>query len=400
MKGVASRILIALGIVFILAAILWWAIAVNSLVKLPDKVEVNFECEGDITLYQDLQTQERFPEGGERRLSMRKEISCLPIASEFSDSTGVLEATFTIGVEGMTEKSMEAWYVLDRKSVENIKDDRAFSYRYVDSNGNRNQGLPVDRVDNYFPLLPMDTSKDGSYLFWKEETGMGFTLEFINEEEKEGVTVYNFSGSFTDVPVNGAYLGFLELPQEMTQERVRAFLASAGVDTTSLISQANRVMSPEDLQTLNQALQGNYPLNYFWSQDMELSVEPKSGRPVDVYKDVESLSVKADLTRLTKLADMSAKYAQDPVLGPAMGKLQELRSTIESMSAAKVFEYNVEQTDQSVKESIEDAKEDTGAINLYKVYIPWALLIVGSIILIIGLLVGGGGIPQEEEEIE
>jgi Porin PorA len=63
-----------------------------------------------------------------------------------------------------------------------------------------------------------------------------------------------------------------------------------------------------------------------------------------------------------------------------------------------VFEYNIAQTEDTMKVAIEDAKDGAGQINLVKVYIPWALLIVGALVLIIGLLVGGGQAPPQTEE--
>jgi hypothetical protein len=397
MKGAASKILIALGIMLILAAILWWAIAVNSLVKLPDDVELGFQCEGEITWYQDSLTQERFPEGEEKKASLQTEMACKANASEFSSSTGVLEAVFTTRIEGMPEKRMEAAYVLDRKTVENIKDDRAYAYGYTDDEGNKHEGTVVNREDNYYPLLPLDTSKDQAYLFWKEEVASGFNLDYLDEEEKEGVTVFDYSGSFADMTVSEDYIRFMELPVEKTGEQVKSALGSMGIDADNLLASASQRMSPEDFQVVQQALEGSFPLEYLWTQEMEVSVEPKSGRVVDIYKDTETLSARTQLDRLTEAADIASKYAQDAEIGDVMTKLQGLRAAVEAMPPEKVFEYNVEQTDQSVKDGIEDAKNAFGSINLYKVYIPWALLIVGALILIIGLLIGGGEAPMQED---
>lgn len=397
MKGAASKILIGLGIILILAAILWWAIAVNALVKLPKDVEVEINCEGEMTLYVNPSTGEMLPEGSEMEVPIQVEVTGIPDKTQFDSSTGVVKEVAITRIQGMPEQRVEAALVLDRKTIDNVKDDRAFAYKYTDSEGREHPGVSVNREGYYFPLLPLDTSKDQTYQFWKEEIAGGFELEYVNEEEKEGVAVYNFKASYDDKEVCDAYVEYMNLPKEMSLDRIKPVLVSMGMDVDGLVSLATQVMKPEDLQALNQALQGSIPLKYYWSQEYEVSVEPKSGYPVDVYKDVEALSMKIDLTMLTNLSAIFMKYAQDPVLGPALTKLQGLQSLSGEMSAPKVFEYNIEQTDQSVKDGIDDAKKAGGAINLFKVYIPWALLIVGALILIIGLLIGGGGVPQEEE---
>ncbi len=70
MKGAVSKILIVLGIVLILAAILWWAIAVNALVKLPDDIDVENRYEGEMTWYVDPMTHQPLAEGEEVELPL------------------------------------------------------------------------------------------------------------------------------------------------------------------------------------------------------------------------------------------------------------------------------------------------------------------------------------------
>ena len=81
-----------------------------------------------------------------------------------------------------------------------------------------------------------------------------------------------------------------------------------------------------------------------------------------------------------------------------MAPLLQMQTQVEDMALSKVLEYNIAQTEETVKSAIEDAKDGAGQINLVKVYIPWALLIVGALILIIGLLIGGGQAPPQPSE--
>jgi hypothetical protein len=401
MKGAASKILIILGIVLILAAILWWAIAVNAMVKIPDDTEINTVYEGDFTAYVDPVTQERLPEGGELKTKIQVELIANADKSQSDSSSIYFPGETIIRISGLPETTIESALILDRKTSENVKDDRAFGWQfyYLDKEGKQqlHPAVYVDRASNYFPLLPFDTSKDKTYSFWKEEVNSAFDIEFVSEEEKDGATVYNFKGSFDEREVDPSYVLSMGLPTEISFDKVKPILVSAGLDVDGLISLATQVMQPEDLQALSQILQASLPLKYFLSLDFEVSVEPKTGVPVDVYKDTETVSATSDFTALSGMAPILAKYASDPALGPVITKLQGLQALIGEIPTQKIFEFTIEQTDESVQKTISDAKDGARAINVIKVYIPWALLIVGALVLIIGLLIGGGGVPQEEE---
>ena len=39
MRGIAGKIMIVLGIVLVILAILWWAFAVNALIKIPSDID-------------------------------------------------------------------------------------------------------------------------------------------------------------------------------------------------------------------------------------------------------------------------------------------------------------------------------------------------------------------------
>ncbi|MGQ9474577.1 MAG: porin PorA family protein [Actinomycetota bacterium] len=387
MKGAVSKVLIVLGIVLILAAILWWAIAVNALVKLPDDVDVENKYEGEITLYVDPMTHEPLSEGEEVKLPLEVNQKVVSLADEFDSSTGPLKETIELKIGGVAQPAQEFVYVLDRRTLENVKDDRA--YAWVPAN-------VVDREGSYYPLFPFDTSKDESYKLWKNEIGDAVEVEFVNEEEKEGITVYDFKLAFEDREVVDAYVQAMGLPASTTFEELKPLLKAAGVDVDAFLALAVQAMQPADLEALQQALKGDIPLKYFWSAEQELSVDPKTGTPVDIYKSSESLIYKLDTEGLAGLQALLAKYVNDPRLGSAIAQLAGLQAQMGE--ARKVFSYEYATTQDTLKAAVEDAKDGAGKINLVKVYIPWALLIVGALILIVGLLIGGGPMPEQAED--
>ncbi|MBN2027664.1 MAG: DUF3068 domain-containing protein [Actinobacteria bacterium] len=394
MKGVTSKILIGLGIVLILLAILWWAIAVNALVKLPDDIESKTMFEGEFTSYVDLATQEPLPAGEELKLPITVERTVTSVAEEYDSSKAVVKEVVITKVGGLENPpgGVESIYVLDRKSSENVDDDRA--YDFVAGNSVKRQG-------NYYPLLPFDTSSDEKYPVWKGEVGEGIEAEFVEEVELEGITVYNFKGVTTledRREVTEAYVEILGLPTELTFEELKPQLVAMGIDVDGLVGLATQVLSPEDLQALNTALQASIPATYYWTFDVETSVEPKTGVPVNVFKDIEAVYMEMDTSGLMDIFTILFKYSSDPALGPALAPLLELQSEMGEAEPTKVFEYNISQTEDTMKTAVQDAKDGAGQINLVKVYIPWAMLIVGALILIIGLLIGGGQAPPQQVE--
>jgi len=391
MKGVASKVLIALGIILILAAILWWAIAVNTLVKLPDDIDSTTEYEGTFTYYVNPQTNEPLAEGEELALDLKVKRTIKSNAEQYDSSVGIIDEEVTLTIGGMAQPALLAAYALDRKTMENVEDDRAWAY---------DPSNVVNRAGSYYPLLGFDVSKDETYPIWKGEVLEPVEASFINEDEKEGVTVYNFGGTIDPADkkeVDPLYIAGLGLPSEVTFEDIKPQLTAMGVDADALITMATQVLSAEDLQALNQMLEEPIPVKYYWSAEIEVSVEPKTGIPVDSYKDEEALYMELDYTQLSGIFTILSKYSDSPVLGPALTQLQDLQTQLGEMEPQKIFEYYYEQTDETTRDAIDDAKSSAGMINLVKVYIPWALLIVGALLLIIGLLIGGGGVPETEE---
>jgi hypothetical protein len=391
MKGVASKVLIALGIILILAAILWWAIAVNALVKLPDDIDSTTVYEGTFTSYVDLQTNEPLPEGEEVPLDMKVERVISANAEEFDSSVGIINEDLTITLGPLAQDPVLSAFALDRKSMENVEDDRAWAYT---------PDNVVNRAGSYYPLLGFDVSKDETYPVWKGEIEEPVEAAFISEEEKEGVTVYNFGG-IIDIAdrkeVDPLYIADLDLPSEVTFTDIKPQLTAMGVDADALITLATQVLSAEDLQALNELLEEPIPIKYYWGGEIEISVEPKTGIPVDSYKDIEALYMELDYDQLAGLFTILANPDYADTLGPALQQLTDLQAQLGEMELQKIFEYSYEQTDETVKDAIDDAKDSAGLINLVKVYIPWALLIVGALLLIIGLLIGGGTAPEAEE---
>jgi hypothetical protein len=385
MKGIASKVMIVLGILLILASIIWWAVAVSALVKLPDDIDSAAEYMGKMTWFVDPVSHRPLPEGKEVEMDLKVERSLKSDAAQYDSAKGVILEKILVDL-GMQKQEQRFAYVLDRKTFENLQDGRAYAWR---------EDYVVDRQGSYYPFLPMDTSRDEKYRIWKNEINDAVESEFVSEEEKEGITVYNFRGSFEEKPLDPACLEAYGLPATLPFEEFKASLKTMGVDVDGLLALARQRFSAEDLKQLSSALEAGVPLKYYWTMENETSVEPKTGIPVDTYKNVETVSMEVDREALTAAFSVFTKYASDPALAPYLGKLSELQQKMAGEGKQKIFRIEYSQTAESIKTVVDEAKRALGKINVAKVYIPWALLIVGALLLIIGLLMGGE--PAQEE---
>ena len=321
-------------------------------------------------------------------MPMKSVLVLLSLDEEYDSGTAVISGYTQSEVGGVEGDRVDFVIVLDRESTLNESDDRAFLF---------NEDFVVDRSGSHHYQFPIGTSKDRSYLVWKEEIGEPMEFEFVGEEKKGGLTVYNFKGSFEEKEVVPDYIEFLELPTSMSFDDLMDAIANMGIDLKGLVSLAQERLSAEDLQVLEQIQSQDIPMTYLWSTEHEISVEPNTGVIVDSVLAVEKTSLRIDDTAITDLVTIFTNYLFDPVLGPAISQLMDQAAGLEEASVFLLAEYHLSQTQESVDKAIGDAKTAISAIKAVKVYIPLGLLVLGALMLIIGLfLYRGQDEPAEE----
>ncbi len=374
MKGFAGKAMIVLGIILVLAAILWWTVGLGMVLKIPKGVDEVLYFEGNVTMYVNPATYQPLPEGQEIVQPYEATRHIESIDEEYDSSTAVIRETVEANIVGMAPISNV--YTIDRKSQINVEDDRAYAYR---------EDIAVNREGSYV-LFPLNVSEEEVFPFWKNECNAAFDMVYLGRGEKEGLEVYNFGTTFEEEPAWDAFLGFMGMPSEVTFDQLAAQLSALGVDMEGLLSLAAAVMMPEDLQSLQQATQQPIPIYYYYSQAVEMSVEPVTGAIVDLYNNVESLSMEPDYTGLADVFSILMKYQQDPVLGPALQQMAALQAQMQEAEPQKIMEYSYRQTLESVRETADKAKSGKSMIGLAKTWIPLIVLIVGILTLAISIL--------------
>jgi hypothetical protein len=404
MKGAFSKVLIVLGIILILLAILWWAIAVGVLVKFPTDLDVTAKYEGTLKLCINPQTKQPLETPIEFPVKVERNVKAL--AEESDSSKVVVRETVIASIEGMGEIKEEHQYVMDRKDIKNIQDDRSIayvSYTFPTTEGPKTitPNVRVDRSDTYYISLPFDTKKDETYRVWDNKIGTYYEMTKYSEkdeEEKEGLKLFNFEGKI-EADVADAYLEVLEAqgyPTEITFDQLKASLKAKGLDVDAIVTALMPILKPEELAALQEATAKPIKLNYKESISGKTSIEPKTGSLVDLFEANDILSFEVDPTNLMGLYSLLQSHADNPKVKAILDQLQSKMG--ELGAAQKVQELDYHQTADSVREVAQEVKDSISKLNLVKVYIPWILLIVGAVVLIGGLLMGGG--PAAPAEVE
>ncbi len=394
MKGVLSKVLIVIGILLILAAILWWAVAVPGLVKFPDNLDITLHYEGTQTLYVNPQTGAPLPSGQEISLPLAIDNTFKSIKSEYTSSKAVVEETTNISIGGQPQGSIKSVYVFDRKNMKNL-DDPLSTYA----------GVKVNRAakgDSYYINFPFDTKSDQTYQVWLNETNATYDIKFDKDEDVEGTALLDFSGGNTGVPLADYYSKMQQLPPTTTVGALKQEIkAASGLDLNVLLAQIAASLTPQQqaaLATLTDATP--IKLAYTFTNNRGVGIEPKTGAIANDYGTTQTIyagpdASQSELQTLTQI--IGGAVAANPALAQQLAPLQQLLTSPPPVSKVE-FKQTADSVSFLIKgdDNSNSVESQISKINVAKVYVPWALLIVGAIVLIIGLLTGGRPAPEEK----
>jgi hypothetical protein len=372
----SGSVTLGLGIVLIAATILWMTVGLGALLKIPTGQDATSYSAGTATFYVNPATQQPLPAGQEIKLPMEIERRVFTVDGETTGDKIVFQEviTSTLGVQKQQRVSQ---YVLDRKTSVNLTDDRA--YDWVETN-------PVDRAGTYYPLLPMNTTRDEAYSVWKGEVGMGVIATFMEEQTVDGVKLLVFGGPVDRAPVVPAYVQLSGFPESISFSALAQQLKAAGFDAEAFLAMALPRMTPEDQQALAGITQQPIPLTYYWDVYQVVGIEPITGLPMDIIETKEAMSMSPDLKGLVPLFSVLMKYKDDPVLGPYLQQLAALQGTLASAGPSKIISLDYRQTDESVQEMADLSKTSINKVKLAKTYIPIVGFALGGLLLIAGIV--------------
>lgn len=356
------RIAAGVGVGFLLVALLWWLIAIPALVKYPTDVDATPRYAGTFTQYVDAGTGAPLATPAQMPMTIERHIQA--IGDQSGSSTVVIRETIVqkAGPLTLTQRNQ---YVMDRTTLKNLKDDRAYAY---------DPANVVDRSGAYRLNLPMDTNPTGSYPIYKNEMGTTYQMSGTGvTKTEEGLDLHTYTATATDIPASPAFVAFLQqsvpLPNAMTLDQLKPQLKTMGVDVDALVAAMSPYLTPEDAASFGQIAGKPIPLQYTVSFDGKAGVDTTTGAEVDVGA-TESVGVKPVFADLPALQTILSHYPNVPEAAAANQAL----GAVTNAPAIKLFAFTYQQTPGSVADIAGDVKSMHDDIQLAKRTIPLALL--------------------------
>ena len=154
-----TLIVAILGVVLIVGSFVWTSVAVPKLVKYPSDVDETPVYTGTVTLYIDPATTAPIDPPKEFPLEVSRNIKTV----ESSSDLAVVKETASLKATGLFDSVQEQQYVMDRRSMRNVKDDRAWAF---DSSN------IVDRSPNYRINFPLDNKAVPTPIYSNEQASV------------------------------------------------------------------------------------------------------------------------------------------------------------------------------------------------------------------------------------
>jgi hypothetical protein len=360
------------------AALLWMVVGVPALVKYPTDLDVRPRYEGTFSLLVDPATAAPLAEPVVMPLSVDRHIASL--GDESSSSRVVVRETIHEVAGDLLDVTQTNQYVMDRSSIENVADDRAYAF---------DPANVVDRSGSYRLNLPFDTSRDKTYDIYKNEIDGTYELTGDTEtptSDIEGLHLSNFVAQVDEAPLGDAYLAELRkavpLPDTMTLDQLKPQLLAAGIDVDGLLAALSPVLTPEDAVTLSGFAAEPIPIDYVLSFDGHAAVEPVTGAEVRVSVS-ESVGARPSLASLPALQTVLSHYPDLPAASSTSAALGDLAAA----PASPLFAYRYEQSPASVADVADTVRDLRRQVRVATVWVPLALGAGAVLSLVVGAAV-------------
>ena len=201
-----AKLLIGIGVLLIVVGVLARFVLPAVAVKYPGgALNKTAHATGTFTLYIDpasaapLKTPQKLPLDIKRNLHV----------TDTSGSRAVVQENDVEQIGNLKPQDLQQRYILDRKSLKDVHDDRAWAYT---------PGNKVDRSPAYSVNLPFSAGK-GPYQVWKNESGVSYPFTKIGSTQRAGVTLYRYDGILKGAPAQPYYIDQLAsqgIPKSLT----------------------------------------------------------------------------------------------------------------------------------------------------------------------------------------
>lgn len=373
------RTALAAGAAFALAALAWTAVGVPTFVKYPTDLDVTPRYEGTFTVLVDPATAAPLDQPIALPLTVERHVES--VEDEAGASRVVVRETVDLRAGDLLDATHVNQYVMDRSTLENVADDRAFAYE---------PGNVVDRSGAYRVNLPFGTAGDETYPIYQNE--IEDTYEMVPDErstvtEVEGLAVEPFAARAVEEPLSDTYLATLNemvtLPETVTLDQLEPHLLAAGIDVAALTDALAPVLTAEDAAAFAAIAAEPIELEYVLSFSGRAAIEPVTGAQVRVDVTSESVGVRPDLRAVPALREILDRYPAVPEAVATSAALDDLATA----PAIPLFEYSYAQTPASVADIADTTRAMRRQVLLAEVWLPLGLVTGAAVSLAWGLAV-------------
>jgi hypothetical protein len=369
--------LVGAGALLIALSAAWEQVAVPALVRFPTDVDQRVEFAGTAQLFLDPATMAPYEQP--LLLPFHATRHIVAVGSESDRETVVLREENTVAVGELPESRQVHQYVMDRTSLANLADPRAWAYLTTNV---------VDRAGAFWLSFPMHAGDATSYPMFKDEIGR--TITSVSDPavaraagRPRGLELIGFSVEPDAAPITPAYQETLgetvPLPQQVTLAQLDPILDANGVDVEKTVAALLPVVTPTELATLTELAAQPITLVYSTAFSGSTAVEPRTGAIVDVTAIDETIEASPDPAALPPLLAILQQHEDVPEVAAALAGLQQL-----SEHPITLLRYRYAQTPASVLDVAGTVKGKLADIRMAETTIPWTAAIVGGALLALG----------------
>jgi len=360
-------VLLAIGVLVLMAAAIWRPVAAPQLTKLPTSMDVSYSLTGTYTGYVDQSTGARLAAPQNLPVSIYRELKAVPAQSTSSDLAVNDASTVTIGPN--TSSSVDQ-YMLDRSTSKNVKSPLAYALV---------PGNVVNRSGSYSlgPPPGVDTAK--TYPYWVDETGTTIPITYANATQTtNGLAVQEWQANLPATRMLTSMVDAMRLPTAMPFATFEAQLQAQGTDLAAALRILSTSLTPAEKTRLAALTATPIPLQYYYASRSKLLVEPATGMIVDIVSFVRAYSVRPNLGPfMAGLAPILAAHPTNPVVAPLVAGGKKLAAA----PAQPLYTLTYQQTAASVTKDAGQAGHNANLLRIFQMWIPIGLGVIGLVLV-------------------
>lgn len=362
------------GAVLLAGSVAFRLAAVPALVRFPSNIDETTHYTGRTLTYVDQATLLPLATPKVEPLSLSRHVKV--VTADFHRA--VIDETVTIKA-GSTTSVEKYQYVMDRRSMKFVADPRQFAFG--------DPKATIHAAGTYRINFALGTSAGGKYRSYIPEADASTPLvlvEGLHSHTDAHIDTIDFHSKLEKpvAPYYRAHLEAMGLPMEVTAAQLQGQLSAAGIDVGQALADVGPLLTPDESTLLATTLAKPIPLQYYFIADGRISIEPKTGALIDVHAHRDAVAVQPDLSGVTALAPLLAKYSSIP----SVKALSDGLVAVAARGPQVAQELRYTQTVPSSLAAADRAEAQGKKMTLVTWWVPGAMAVLGLLLVVLGLI--------------